>query len=411
MTDQIEEKPKAWFIPKQKRGVMYKSSRELLAIVFWAYLFIKVFVFDLDNFFFQLYSPDYQWLLHYKFLAIIGMIVLCLIFFGSRQVILWMLYVICYPFFILPFKFALLILKQQSWPLALAVINSLFSFFKSIKYKFIATSALIVSAVLILVRGEEILLWPSMIAMLLLLTITYARSLFFIFRPAAILEIHSEIVSKLSDIGKKSYSLDEEIKNLPTNQLSEKQVEKYVSSLQMAMLFNRGCYFFSKKLQDYQNSKFHFISYIFNLLVTIIGTITIFSFINYGLYKISSEHFIATNPTFFNFFYYSFRQFTFGSIPEIANHSTIATIFAIIEGLFALFTVTILVTLLFSLKSERYSTEIKKVADSIKQQGDTLSIFISQEYKMTPEQALKELERLKAGMLNFIYQLSKNLDD
>ena len=81
-----------------------------------------------------------------------------------------------------------------------------------------------------------------------------------------------------------------------------------------------------------------------------------------------------------------------------------------IEKFFALFVGFIFVSHLFSVRSDRYANEMGEVIAAIKKRGDDMGDFIQDEYKLTFEEAMKELERLKGNMLNFIYLLSKGIE-
>ncbi len=393
-----------------KAGLFHRLIREITALLFWTYLLLKLFVFDVDVYLMSTYLPEYAWLLKFKFFLIIGLIAAFWLFTKSRFVLIWFLYVTLYPLVIVCWKIPLFVLKQRSWVLAFAIINGVVSFFRSIKYKFISATLFLLAAVIVLVVPEKISLWVAITVIFGLLCAAYIRSILFIFRPSALYEIHAKAVAGLIDAGKNSYSLEKEIKGMAVAQLSDKQLEKWVSGLQFAILYNRGCYFVSKKLRDYQNSKFSFMSYLVNLFFIIVATIFAFALINYGLYKINNTYFDVTRSGFFYFFSYSFSTFTFSGISEIAAVTPVSQLSQMIEKFFALFVGFIFVSHLFSIRSDRYANEMGEVIAVIKKRGDDMGAFIEDEYKLTFEEAMKELERLKGNMLNFIYLLSKGIE-
>ena len=393
-----------------KMGFLHRTILQATAIFFWLYLILKLFVFDFDVYLASTYFPQYAWLLVYKFFFLIGLIAVVWFFTKSRYVLIWFLYISFYPLVVVFFNIPFFVFKRRSWVLAFAITNSLISFIKTLKYKFIMTALFCISVLGVAVVSEKFLIGIAITIIFVILCITYIRSVLLIFKPSAIFEIYSGFVLDFLDKGKEMYSLDSEIKNLPVQSLTQKQLEMWVSRLQIAIIYNRGCYFVAKKLQDYQSSKFNFLSYSLNLFFITFTTVIAFAVINYALFKINSGYFIVTNPSFFYFFYYSFSAFTFSSISEISAITPISQMALIVERFFALFLGMIFVTLIFSTKGERYNAEINDVVAAIKRRGDEMNIFIQDEYKLTFEQAMKELERLKAGMLNLIYQLTKNLD-
>jgi hypothetical protein len=64
---------------------------------------------------------------------------------------------------------------------------------------------------------------------------------------------------------------------------------------------------------------------------------------------------------------------------------------------------------LFSVRSKRASDELDRVIREIENEGEEMEGFIKVEFNLnTISEAIKELERLKAGLISFIYWLSKN---
>ena len=179
----------------------------------------------------------------------------------------------------------------------------------------------------------------------------------------------------------------------------------------MSVLFNRVCLFAARKLRDYQNSGLNIVSYVLTILMLIVLTIFSFAAINYGLFKIDANLFgYSVAPTFFTFFYYSFNNLLFNSIREIAPTMPISQTASMIESFFALFLVVIFVSLLLSVRSQRHAEELNEVIKGIEGQGKDMEGFIKDEYKINSiDDAMAELEKLKAGMAKFIYKITESI--
>lgn len=66
--------------------------------------------------------------------------------------------------------------------------------------------------------------------------------------------------------------------------------------------------------------------------------------------------------------------------------------------------------MLLSVRSQRYEKELKEVTEEMERQGKWMEGFISDEYKIKSiEEAIEQLERLKAGLIKLIYELSKGI--
>lgn len=393
-------------------GYLEKITREIIAIGFWFYVFVKLFIFDMDQLVVNKFAPEYAWILNLKFFILIGIVAIVWLFTKNKHILIWFFYIIFYPVIVLFWKIPYFIFKQRSWVLAFALLNAVISFFKSIKFNFIAIAFFLISVVAILIFSSPMLLWLSVLAILTILLIIYIHQFSLVFRPSSIFQVHLKIFSGIRRRGTPSFALDDEIRNLPVEKLNEKQLEKWTTNLQMSVLFNRLCLFTAKKLQDYQKSGLNVVSYVVTLLLLVIITITAFGANFYGLYKIEGDFFnLAAEPTFFLFFYYSFNNLLFNSISEVVPVMTISQAAAMIESFFALFLVVILVSLLISVKSQRHSEELSKVIKKIEKEGESMEGFIREEYKLKSiGEAISELEKLKASLVNFIYQITKSIE-
>jgi len=411
----MQEKREIKNKPLRKHGIagyLEKLIREIIAISFWFYVFVKLFIFDIDRLVLNKFVPGFEWILNLKFFILIGIVAIVWLFTKNKHILIWFFYIIFYPIIVLFWKIPYFIFKQKSWVLAFALLNALISFFKSIKFNFIATAFFLISIVAILIFSSPLVLWLSVLSIFTILSIMYINQFFLVFRPSSIFQVHLKIFSGIRRRGTASFALDDEIKNLPVEKLNEKQLEKWTMNLQLSVLFNRLCLFTAKKLRDYQKSRLNIISYVVTLLLLVIITITTFGTIFYGLYKINASFFnLKVEPTFFIFFYYSFNKLLFNAISEVMPIMTISQVTAMVESFFALFLIAIFVSLLISVRSKRYSDELNKVIKEIEKEGESMESFINNEYKIKSiREAISELERLKAGLVNFIYQITKSIE-
>jgi hypothetical protein len=399
---------------KQEKGpVSYflKVVRETLAILFWMYVLIKLFAFDIDIYLINKFLPEYAWLLNFKFFILIGVIALIWLVTKNKYILSWSLYVFFYPPIILFWKIPFFIFKQRSWILAFAFINSIISFFKSIKYSFITSALFLASVAIIFSFSNKKLLWTTTVIIFAILLITYIHRFILIFKPSNIFQVHIKIFSGIRKHGVSSFELDQSIKNLPVANLDSKQIEKWTTNLQMSVLFNRICLFTAKKLRDYQNSGLNVIYYVLTISMLIVLTIFSFATINYALFKIDALLFsYSVGPNFFTFFYYSFNNLLFNSIQEITPILPISQTVSMVESFFALFLVVIFVSLLLSVRSQRHADELNEVIKGIEGQGKDMEGFIRDEYKINSiDDAMAELEKLKAGMAKFIYKITESI--
>lgn len=389
-----------------------KLIKELTAVLFWLYLIFNVFIFDVDAYLLTKFGSKYIWIINYKFFVIIGIIAIIWIVSKNKDIIFTSLYILFYPFIFLIYVFYL-IYKLGSWNFAIALINSILFYFKSIKYSFITLSIFLVSSVLIFSTNNKILLWGSIIGISIILVISFIRKFINIFKPSLIYQVYSYVVSKSLNYGKNNLFIDKEIKSkgITFLEMSEPQLQKYTQNLQTAVVANKICYFLASKLKNYQKSKIGIISGILSVLFLFLITVFSFGLISFAFEKIYPGFYqiISMNNSFFTFFYFSFNMMLNNHISGVIELSNYARSISMIEQTFSLLIISMFLSLFVAIKNERETNEIDEVIKKIKEQGDEMGNFIEAEYNLTIEEAINMLTNVKSAMLKIIMYLTKNI--
>jgi hypothetical protein len=210
----------------------------------------------------------------------------------------------------------------------------------------------------------------------------------------------------------KLITVDDEIRNLPVANMNDSQIQKWTNNLQSIIIFNRGCYFFSAKLQEYQKSNLNIVFYLLNLFILLFITVLFFGAINFALYKVSPSSYIVTNlQTFFGFIYYSFNTIFLSSIREIIPANAQAHALKMIEIFFSFLLITIFTVLIFNIRSKKHTEELDEIITKFKAQASNIESRVQSEFKLSVTEAITELERLKSSLIKVIYYFSKHLGD
>jgi hypothetical protein len=418
----------------KKNNKINKIIRELISLFFWLYIVIKIFIFDFDLFFIQRISPQFDWLLTYKFFVFLGILVIIFVFTKNKQIIIWTLFILFYPLILFFWKIPVYIFKTKSWNLLFSIIDSITSFFKSPKKRIIKTALFLISAGFILSSSIKIILRISILSLLIICFLDYVQRIIFVFKPSGIYSIYIKFVS---DIGKsvrseppkqsfKNSSLipppnstkttnendskfdRKEILNLPPDDISESEIQTWVNNLQSLVLCNRIFLKISKKLKDYRKSNFTVVINLLSLIILIVFTVISFTLINYGFFKINPENFsFSSSPTVFTFFYYSFNILIFNSISELSARLPIVQIMAMIEEFFAFFLVAILISLVFSFKNDKENLEINELIVNLEQESESIETLIRNRFQINNiEEALLALRKLNSAIIEFLYKIT-----
>jgi hypothetical protein len=190
-----------------------------------------------------------------------------------------------------------------------------------------------------------------------------------------------------------------------------KQLEKWVTDVQQLVLFNRICLFVAKGLKSYQESGINIVSFIISILFLALYTIFSFALINFGVYKINSDFFAFSQvPTFFTFFYYSFNLLLLNSVQELFAIAPVSQTILMIESFFGLFLVAIFVSLVFSVKSQKYVDELNHAINKLTEEGDRMEQHIKEHYGLDNiPAALEALQKLKSSLVDLLYKITNTI--
>jgi hypothetical protein len=389
-----------------------KVLRESVAILFWLYVILKLFVFDVDVYVAQMLFPTEAWLLDFKFIILVCFAAGAVLTFRSFSIVVWIAYVGFYPLVVLFWKIPRWLYKTRSWVIAFAALNATVSFFRSIKYNLIV-SALALTAVAVAFEATNVsLLWSAAVLLLLILLVTYFRRFILVFRPNLLFQIYTTAGARNRESQLTSAKLAENLKNLPVESLDDTQLKAWAASLEKPVLYNRLCLFLAKTLRTYQQSGMSFIFGVATVLTLVVGTSFVFAVINFVLFKIDPSNFdTAGTPSFFKFVYYSFNTLVFSGIKELDPATVIAQALSMTEKFLALFLIGIFAASMISVRSQRYSDQLNAVIAGLEEDGRIMESFIRDEYRMASiEEALMELEKLKASMGFILGYLTRNLE-
>ncbi|HYA34684.1 MAG TPA: hypothetical protein VEF03_03645, partial [Candidatus Binataceae bacterium] len=238
-------------------------SRHILGLGFWTYAILKLFVLDVDVYLAHRFLPEYYWLLRYKLLLFAGAGSLTWLCVPSNVFWPLVLHTAFYPIILATYYLPNWILRRRSWVFTIACLNSVLSFFTSVKYNFIGLTVFVISFLVVIKSQERIFLIPALLAIAGILTVLYVYRFAIIFRPSKVFRLYTRV---FNFFGEKSEALfvpaDKTLIETPVENLNANQLQLRTTSLQMAMIFNRLCIFAGKKLRDYQESRLDVISYI-----------------------------------------------------------------------------------------------------------------------------------------------------
>lgn len=397
--------------PKSKK--FNAKLAELIAILTWLYFTIKFLFIDFDVFLIQRYLPEMNWIIKYKFFVFIVIVLILWILLKGEYLLKLIGYILGYPVFLLFWRIPKLLFRTKNWIGIFAALEIIISLFKKIKFNFVVFTCVAISCLLILVTSSPYTLIPSTIFLFGYLIIYFISRFKYAFHPFSTLTVQSDALTKIWINIQDKFRFRE----VDSNEKKEENTDKkgrdpqWAMNLQFVLIINKICYFLMSKLRNFKRSKIAVLYSILSIVGSVFITIIVFSFINFAIYKLSPSSF--SNPNlgrFVYFLYYSFNTIFTNSINDFYPTGDIARLINCIEIFFGFIILVILFFLLTTILKEKHNEQIDGVISAVDSQATMIERFIEDEYKLSPIQALKEIEKVKGSMLKIIYYFINSIE-
>ncbi len=367
-------------IPLNQRIV--RALREAIAIILWAFIAIKVIVFDVDVFIFEKYMPSLRWTLNYRFFVLLVLISVVLIGMGRKDFRRFWAYVICYPCILFFWRIPKLFFRN--WALMVALAPAIYDLLRSFRLRFAFMTAAALSAVCIALSSNIYLLIPSMVLLGIYLIIHLYRSLRRAYR-SSIFEGLSDLVRKLR------VSIEDGQQTLWKKEKYKPQTKDYEQQCLMFYLLNSVTEIVGDRLLKVAKSRKPDLYLMISWLTTVLLTSLVYSSEYWSLYKLDTHSFTASYTlSFWSFWGFSFGKLTPSSLSTLAPITVVATVLSYSELFCALIILVILVFSVLTAAREKYREDITDFISEV----DLLGKHIQKQFLQLYSMALADVEMI-----------------
>jgi hypothetical protein len=388
---------------ESKKVSKSKCIKEIIFLIVWLGIIIKLFIFDWDVFLIEKYLPNFRWILNFKILIIVILIVLT-----SKKkcgnILLNIIYFVFFPlvlvFVYLPFKIFLI----GKWNGLIAYLNTFFILFKKFRFKFVISILYCVCFSIILNNSNKYLIIFSIIFIIYCVFSLVILMFKIVFSNSTIFDVYKKISDKILE--QVNNNKNDECPEI-TDINSLKENKQYVSVIERTVLMNRIFLFSSRKFKDYNESKVYiFQDILLFISILIIGVLS-FSLINFGLFKLYDNNYILQGiPKFIDFVLYTMSI----SNGYIVSSSILAKLLLILQtGLFIIFS-GLFIFIVLNKNKEKQKKEIGNIINSFeemaKMEEDNIintTIFDNM------DSAIEGLKLLESSLVGIITKISKSI--
>jgi hypothetical protein len=402
----VANKPSRW-------GAWKWRAVNVTASLVWLYAICKAFVFDVDLYIFQRVWPAGGWLVTYRFFVLIVIASLLALVLRKPAFFAWLFYFSFFPVILVIWWFPRFIYKQQSWVVLLAVMNAMTSLVRDFRYTLATKSCALIAIALIVVNPLSQLTLLAGVVLLVLLMVTYVRTLSIVLRPSRFVAGQQTAIDKFVSWSAitQLWALSEDLKNPQIVRFDSGQMSKFMAAVSWGATVHRILYFWAFQLETYRKGAAPYLFSLLSYLWLVVQTIVAFAFINFALYRSDASAFSAkTTPQLFDFFHYSISLVLGGSVDYLSAHSQVAIALGDLVKLTGpVILVTIFATMILSLRQTRQDDQMKDSIARIKARGRQFDAEFQAQYEVSIEEAVERLRELPGTLLGVVAWFSRHI--
>lgn len=379
---------------------LLRVMREFVAAVLWAYIVVKLAVFDIDLYIVQRFSPRFVWLLNLKVFVLIGLSAIAWVVLGRRQFPLTILYILAYPLVVIFWRVPQVAFRR--WPLFIAFAPGVYRAVRTFRTTYELYAAAAVAALAVELGSSKVVLLAGMLVLAGFLVTHLYRS----FRKAyssSVFKALSSIMIRIRNSVEKG-SLDTPA-HLAAQLNTQSAAAQNATSSDPSGLYLLRCFtdIVHSKIQSVARGRSYDLYLITSWLYTVVLTAVVFAFEYLGLHKVDVRQFFsADNAGFWAFLGFSLGALTPARVLTIAPGKTASALMCYCEAGCSILILVILFFTVLTAAREAFKDDLLQFATELDLIATAVDERVTAVYRMTLAEAENFLLQNQGGMVNLL---------
>ena len=354
--------------------------REISGLSLWIFVFIKLFIYDIDLLLINQVSL-LRGIYPYKFFFLLAGLATTWRLLGGKSFRKIFLYLAAYPFIVLFWRVPKLLFKN--WATVLLFAPAIESLILKFKWRFVLTSFAMLAALGISVFTNSILLAACMSLLAVYLLLHYILRIRVAYKPESIFANIAPAIGMLWEQSIKAFKINEASVSTEGEPETPESRKKRMNNLKTLYLNNLLWSHLATRLQLAVTSRRTDLYFIGALIYTFILTVIVFGVEYWALFKINPSSFRTTGDvTLWEFFLFSFNAILHTEFTTLTATSTAALTLANLELMSGLIIGLFFVFVLLTSQRERYRQDLATVVDQLSRSAREIEAFLDTELGM-----------------------------
>lgn len=386
---------------------------DVLGVVAWAYVLVKIFVADVDRALVELIAPGAVAMVDYR--VVLYLLVIAVVAIFWRSLLIPVLWIVFYPLVFIFFRVPLYLVGHRSWPLFLSILQSLSVVLSDLRYNLVTKALAIVASVLIVLSAPAALVLVSALYIAALLAWSFWRRVRTFARAPSFVEVQRKAIRRVVDS-----SLVQRLINLTPEQ-TRPDIQEYApdQAQQVALVISSGIalskvlYLWSYQLERYRRRFAP--SLLFNALTgawVLLASVFALALLNTALLRLAPDELAVPSPRpFVAVLVYAFSTLTpggtAGGIQPVGDIAYVLQLLGAFTGVFVVG--TFLVTVVVTYATERDDTATQALVAELRQEARAADLRFTDQYRVSVDEAYRKLRQMGAASTSIATFLIQSL--
>lgn len=270
---------------------------DVVAAVAWAFGITKIYIGDIDRLLFSWVAPQAAGLLDLRVFAVLGLASLLLLLFKRWKLGVGLAYISFFPLVLVVWKIPKFFVERRKPALAVGALGVLISLMARAKVWVLALTIASISAAMILLTQDPILVGIGAGAMLVTLLWWFGTTAVDLFRAPSLLRAQEKVIDAVIN-----WSLIDRIMTpkrpdrVTLGKWTKEEATAFRDSAGWAILTYRVLYFWAYLIDQFRKTPAVVVVNAIIIVGLTAQVILAFAFVNYGLYFIDPMQFSFVNP-------------------------------------------------------------------------------------------------------------------
>jgi hypothetical protein len=394
---------------KKRHTRRWRRVLDVMAVLWWLYVFTKLFVYDIDRWALQRLGLNADHIFRYR-LAFVAALIVIASFWIRKGVLFVLIYVPLFPLILILWKLPWFLYRRKSWLLVVATVNVLIVALANLRRKAIAFGLMTIAMVVLLVSRIGWVVDGAIIVALGILSYWYMQVLRYSIVRTEFLRVqdslferavNSEPVKLVSSQGMRLMATDVEM-------YPKSELETFINELGQSIVINRAMYFWAYQIDKYRKSAASLIAACIQYVALFLSTAIVYSLVNRAIFRTAAGEYTWTGgfPSAFRITLYSFGSLVFNSRSGIEATGNMASAVSVIAGVMGVvFLVGLMLSAAISSRLKNDDEGTQTLIATLKSRASAQEGYFRQNFAISMDEAIQRMQAVGyafSGIIGFL---------